>query len=153
MRGKQSARYQRVARPGQSNTSAASARRSYDKHSLVRDGSADSRPAYPVGVRTTCKNPRQTLEETVHRDKLKPLGSLWGRLGGGDGLPLHSLRAQSRLKPGDPTRSQEPFQFYVLAVTEPHELAGPSRLGLWEKVSPGVLMPEPRVSFAGCTRD
>jgi len=47
----------------------------------------------------------QCLMVTVHRDKLKPLESRWGRFGGGDGLPLHPHRARSRLKPGEPIRS------------------------------------------------
>jgi hypothetical protein len=39
---------------------------------------------------------------SVHRDRHKQSEERWGWLGGGDGLPLHPNRAQSRLKPGEP---------------------------------------------------
>jgi anthranilate synthase component 1 len=38
---------------------------------------------------------------SVHRDRHKQSEERWGRLGGGDGLPLHPNRAQGRLKPGE----------------------------------------------------
>jgi hypothetical protein len=38
---------------------------------------------------------------SVHRDRHKQSEERWGRLGEGDGLPLHPNRAQSRLKPGE----------------------------------------------------
>jgi DNA-binding response OmpR family regulator len=41
------------------------------------------------------------LGVSVHRDRHKQSEERWGRLGGGDGLPLHPNRAQSRLKPGE----------------------------------------------------
>jgi len=63
MRGKQSARCQRVARPCKSNTSAGSARRLYDKRLLVRVGSVDSRSAYPVGARAAGNNLRQRFQK------------------------------------------------------------------------------------------
>jgi predicted metal-dependent phosphoesterase TrpH len=50
----------------------------------------------------------------IHPDMPKRLGSRWRRDVGGDGLPLHPHRAQSRLKPGEPIDNIESLVKMIL---------------------------------------
>jgi 16S rRNA (guanine527-N7)-methyltransferase len=69
---------------------------------------------------------------SVHQDLHKESEEQWGRLGEGDGLPLHPNRAQSRLKPGELLRKDNGQKYDAVVSrafsSDPSTLAAMGRL-------------------------